>query len=150
MLKQNVKNVVLNFSAVLLLICLIAAPIYFAKNITQIAGVRTESNYLLISQVEKFPQMTFTQTQNSYSVSFTKQAEEQAYLSVFIINNPTEKTKVYKINNNSSSNTVFFGDNINSQETEITLPAQTSAPVSLFSESTSLKESAAFSILDKQ
>ncbi len=124
---ENLSNVF----AVLLLITLIAAPVYFAENFSKVAGVKSESAFLVISQVEKFPQMTLIQTQNKYTISFEKLASKQAFLAILIINNPTETTKTYQIISNEPGDAVFFGDNINNLAKEISLPKNVSVPISL-------------------
>lgn len=146
MFKNHLQNGLPNFSAILLLGALIASPIYFAKNITKVAGVKSQSPYLLISQVEKFPQMTMSQTGNEYTLSFTKQAPKQAYQSVFILNNPTSETKTYQISNRSQSNSAFFGEDINKIQTKVTVPAQASTSISLLSSSKESTENALFSL----
>lgn len=145
-MKHHFLTIALNFSAVLLLFVLIISPIYFAKNFAQVAGVKSESAYLLVSQTEKFPDMTFSQSQNTYTITFKKQAPSQAYLSIIIINNPTGETKTYTIKNQSNENKLFFGENLNNQQIKINMPAQSSAPISLFSQSTTDTQSATFQI----
>ncbi len=134
-MKHHVLTIALNFSAAALLLALIATPIYFAKNFVQVAGVKSESQYLLVSQIDKFPGMTFSQSQNTYTITFTKQAPSQAYLAPIIINNPTNDTKTYTINNQSTQNKLFFGENLNDQQITINVPSQSSTPVSLLSQS---------------
>ena len=145
-MKHNILTVTLNFSATALLLVLIATPIYFAKNFTQVAGVKSESQYLLVSQTEKFPGMTFSQSANNYTITFTKQAKSQAYLSVVIINNPTSQTKTYTIKNQSLENKLFFGENLISQQIKINIPSQSSAPISLLSQSPQDAQSVTFQI----
>lgn len=145
-MKNHLLSIGLNFSAVMLLISLFASPIYFAKNFTQVAGIKSESPYLLVSQVGKFPGMTFTEADNSYSISFTKQAPSQAYLSILIINNPTNKAKTYSITNQSTENKLSFGGDLKDQQTKISVPPQSSVPISLLSQSTANSQSATFQI----
>ncbi len=145
-MKRILLTTSLNFLAILLLITLIAAPIYFAQNINKIAGVKTESSYLLISQTEKFPGMTFSQSDNAYTVGFTKQAQKQAYLSVLIINNPTAQTKSYIIQNRSTTSEAFFGENINDPQRSVTLPAQSSLPISIIARNALQQEEISFKI----
>ena len=145
-MKLKLQTVIANLSAFFLLTALIIAPIYFANNFSQVAGVKTESKYLLISQTDKFPQMTFNQSANSYTITFTKLTPSQAYLSVVIINNPTNETKTYTINNRSTENKLFFGEDLNNQQTKISIPSQSSVPISLLSTSTTNTQSAAFQI----
>lgn len=135
-----------NSLAVLLLLALGASPFYFAKNFSQVAGVKSESTYLLVSQVSKFPGMTFTENTGAYSLKFTKQAESQAYLSVLVINNPTAATKTYNLAGGNSQNTVFFGENLNNLQTSLKVPPDTSVPVSLISNGTSSVQTVTFTI----
>ncbi len=146
MYRSFLKNVFLNFTAILLLGALIATPIYFVKNFAKVAGVKNESAYLLISQVEKFPQMKLSQIGNVYTLSLTKQASKQAYQSVFILNNPTNETKTYQILNQSELNIAFFGENITKTQTKIVLPAKTSASISILSNNNELDTSLSFSL----
>ncbi len=145
-MKHYVLTIALNFSAAALLLALIATPIYFAKNFVQVAGVKSESQYLLVSQIDKFPGMTFGQSQNTYTITFTKQATSQAYLALIIINNPTNDTKTYTINNQSTQNKLFFGENLNDQQITIKVPSQSSTPVSLMSQSKADTQSITFQI----
>jgi len=131
--KRHFSVAISNSLAVLLLLALVVTPFYFAKNFTQVAGVKSESAYLLVSQAGKFPGMTFTEADNSYSISFSKQAPSQAYLRVLILNNPSKESKTYTINNASVDNTLFFGEDLKNPVTKISMPAQTSVPISLIS-----------------
>ena len=145
-MKHHLLKISLNFSAVLLLLVLIVIPIYFAKNFAQVAGVKSQSNYLLVSQIDKFPGMTFSQSGQNYTIEFTKQATSQAYLALFIINNPTNNAKTYTIKSNIGNNTLFFGEDLKNQQSKINIPAQSSAPISLLSESETDTQSATFQI----
>src|SRR4030065_95805 len=87
----------LNFSAILLLSALIVGPLLIAKNMAKVAGVKSESKFLVVSQIEKFPNLNLTQRENAYSISFTKQGSSQAYIGVLIVNNPTDATQTYSI-----------------------------------------------------
>ena len=126
-------KIVLNFLSVLLLTALIAAPIYVAKNAAKVAGVKSQSKYLLVSQIEKFPNLKFTQSGDSYTISYTKFGESQAFQDILIINNPTDQTQTYAINTTSGQAKLFFGRNLANQQTEISVPSQISVPISLFS-----------------
>ena len=130
-MKRKILAVVANTFAVFLLTALIITPIYFANNFSQVAGVKTESRYLLISQTDKFPEMKFSQEDKLYQLTFQKQGNSQAFLSVFILNNPTTKAQNYTINVNSSQASVFFGEDINNQQTTVTVPSSASVPISL-------------------
>ena len=126
-------KITLNFFSVVLLISLIAAPIYFAKNAASVAGVKSASKYLLVSQIDKFPNLKLTQTGDQYQLSFTKLGPSQAFLDVLIINNPTEQTQTYSIDITSGSAKLLFGRNLANQQTEISVPSQISVPLSLYS-----------------
>src|SRR3990167_8578441 len=89
--------VFLNFCAVLLLTALIAGPLLIAKSMAKVAGVKSESKFLVISQIEKFPNLNLAQRENMYSISYTKQGQSQAYIGVLIVNNPTETPQTYSI-----------------------------------------------------
>lgn len=147
-MKNHFLKITLNFLSVLLLISLIAAPIYFAKNAASVAGVKSESKYLLVSQIDKFPNLKLSQTGNSYQISFSKLGASQAFLDILILNNPTDQTQTYSLQRlnlagGSTSNTIFFGHDIGTLQTKISVPSQTSVPISLYStdgESTQLIE----------
>lgn len=148
-MKKYLIRIVTNTLAVFVLLALIAAPIYFAKNFAQVAGIKSQSNYLLVSQIDKFPGMTFSQSGQNYTINFTKQAASQAYLALFIINNPTNSAKTYTIAANNSKNTLFFGEDLKNQLDKINIPAQSSAPISLLSQSPQDTQSATFQILSE-
>lgn len=139
-MKRKILAVVANTFAVILLSALIITPIYFANNFSQVAGVKTESRYLLISQTDKFPQMKFSQQNNLYQLTFQKQGNPQAFLSVFILNNPTAKAQSYTIQANSSLASVFFGDDINNRQTTVTVPPSASVAISVVSTSPALSD----------
>ncbi len=134
MTNLRLLQLVANFFAVLFLAGLIITPIYFAKNFAQVAGVKSQSEYLVVSQVEKFPGMTFSQDSNNFKISFVKQGVSQAYLGVLIVNNPTNETKKYSLRVNSTINKVFFGQDLQNQLNQISAPPQTSVPVSILSQ----------------
>lgn len=123
----------LNFCAVLLLTALIAGPLLIAKNMAKVAGVKSESRYLVVSQIEKFPNLSLSQRENIYSISFTKQGPSQAYIEVLIVNNPTDTTQVYSIERMSGEAQPFFGENSDDQSTKVTVPVGASVSLSLFS-----------------
>lgn len=133
-MNQRLLKVAANFFAILILVALIATPIYFAKNFAQVAGVKSQSEYLVVSQVEKFPGMTFLQNSEGFQITFTKQGSSQAYLGVLIVNNPTSEPKKYTISTNSPENSVFFGQDLQNQLNQISVPPQTSVPVSILSQ----------------
>ena len=133
--------VFLNFSAVLLLTALVVGPLLIVRNMAKVAGVKSESKFLVVSQIEKFPNLALTQRENKYSISFTKQGPSQAYLGVLIINNPTGTTQAYSIERISGDTQPFFGENPDDQLTKITVPASASIALSLFSDAGSESES---------
>lgn len=137
---MNFFKVILNFLAVVLLISLIATPFFFAKNFSKIAGVKSESQFLVVSQVEKFPGMEFSQEANSYRISFKKQGPSQAYLGVLVINNPTDKTQTYSLDTLGETK-VFFGEDLNNLTTQMSVPSSVSVPISLLSTGESPAES---------
>ncbi len=144
---KSLLNPFLNSLAVLMLVGLIAAPIYFAQNFAQVAGVKTQESYLLVSQIAKFPGMTLTQSAQNYSITFTKFATKQAYLATLILNNPTNMAQSYEIVNKSEGITVFFGEDLKNLETKISIPSQASVPISVLSQDTSSSsQNAAFNI----
>ena len=131
---NNLLKIVTNFLAVVLLIGLIATPIYFAKNFAKISGVKSESNYLLVSQIEKFPNLSFSQNGQNYSITYTKYGPSQAFLGVFLINNPTNQAKTYIIETTTKSAELFFGENLENRQSQVLVPAGSSVPVSMISE----------------
>ncbi len=145
-MKLNLQIAIANFLATFLLVALIVSPIYFAKNFSQVAGVKTESRYLLISQTDKFPNMTFTQSGQTYQLSFTKQSQNQAFLSVFIVNNPTQSPQKYTLKTPSAQTAIFFGDDVNNLQSSVVVPAQSSVPISIFAKTDSLADLISFTI----
>lgn len=131
-MKNHLANIIANFSLVVILVVLIATPMYFAKNFTQVAGVKTQSQYLLVSQVEKFPNLKLNQESENYSVTWNKTASHLAFTGVFILNNPTKTPLSYKIETKNGSAEVFFGEDIENKLIEVLLPSSTSAPVSIY------------------
>ena len=145
-MKNLLSVIAVNFLTITVLLTLFSAPIYFARNFTQVAGVKTESTYLLVSQIAKFPNLTYEQVGENHKISITKQAQSQAFLSVFILNNPTETSKTYSIITVSGDPKVFFGEDLKNQLNKINIPAQSSAPISLLSQSPADTQSATFQI----
>src|SRR3989338_4204539 len=126
-----------NISSVLLLVALIVGPLLIAKNMAKVAGVKSESKYLIVSQIEKFPNLSLVQRENTYSISFAKQGPSQAYLGVLIVNNPTATTQTYSIERISGQAEAFFGEDLGSQLTKISVPSQASVPISILSDTVS-------------
>jgi len=133
-MRRHLLSFTLNFLGIALLITLIVAPIYFARNFAKVAGAKSESKYLLISQVDKFPNMTFIQEGDNYRISFSKVGPQQAYQQVFIVNNPTDSPQTYSLEVTSGASKVFFGENLDNQLTKISLPQSASVPLGLFSD----------------
>jgi len=132
-MNNHFLKITLNFMAVVLLVGLIATPFFFAKNFARVAGVKSESKYLVVSQVEKFPGMEFSQDADSYRISFSKQGPSQAYLGILIINNPTDRTQTYLLRRTSGDTKLFWGEDLNNQSTSISIPSQASVSISLIS-----------------
>lgn len=131
-MKNNILNITANFFAVVILVALIATPIYFAKNFAQVAGVKTQSQYLLVSQVEKFPNLKLNQEWENYSVTWNKIDKNSAFIGVFILNNPTNTPLSYKIETQNGSAEVFFGEDIENKLNVVMLPPSISLPVSIY------------------
>ena len=136
-----------NFIAIVLLIGLIATPIYFAQKFAKVAGVKSESKYLIVSQIDKFPNLTFSQNGDRYTITYQKYGESQAFLGILIINNPTVNPQNYRLEKLSGQSTIFFGEDLDDQITQISAPSQTSVPISIFSENgQTLTQSVEFTI----
>ena len=131
---KSLSKVAVNFFAIVTLASLLIIPLYFAKNLGKVAGVKNQSKYLLVSQIENFPNLSLSQTENIYSVTFAKFGQNQAYIGVFIINNPTDTTQTYEIEKLAGSATPFFGEYPSTKVQEISLPQSTSATISIISE----------------
>src|SRR3990167_9633475 len=134
MKNHHFLKISLNFAAVILLLTLVVTPFYFARQFSQVSGVKSETQYLVVSQVEKFPGMYLSQTGNRYEISFERQNPSQAYMAVLIVNNPTNKAKTYSLQASSGATTAFFGEDLDSLLTQINVPAGVSVPISLISQ----------------
>lgn len=134
-------KIIINFLAVLLLALTIATPLYFAKNFASVAGVKSQSKYLVVSQIEKFPNLTLSQNGDNYTITYQKYGESQAFLDVLILNNPTGQTQTYELETISGTSQVFFGNELDDQKTAIKVPSSASVPVSLFSDTGSETQS---------
>lgn len=148
-MKQHYLKITLNFLAVVLLISLIATPLYFARNFAKVAGVKSQSLYLVVSQIEKFPNMTFSQNGDNYQISFNKLGPSQAFLGILIVNNPTNSTQTYKVEVTDGQAELFFGEDIGQREDQISLPSTASVPVSVYSgeEATAASQTVGFGII---
>lgn len=145
-MKNLISIITVNFLTITVLLALFAAPMYFAHNFAQVAGVKTESAYLLVSQIAKFPNLKYEQVGDSHKVLISKQADSQAFLSVFIINNPTKTNKTYSINMSEGGSKVFFGEDLKNQQNNITAPAGSSIPISIISNGILNSDSVEFTI----
>ena len=133
MKNHHLLKISLNFSATVLLLALLVLPFYFSRQFSQVSGVKSETPYLVISQVEKFPGMYLSQTGNRYEISFERQNPAQAYLAVLIVNNPTNEARNYSLQASSGATTAFFGEDLNNLLAQINVPAGVSVPISLIS-----------------
>ena len=140
-MNYHLFKITLNFLAVVLLISLIATPFLFARNFAKVAGVKSESRFSVVSQVEKFPGMEFFQEADHYQISFTKLGPSQAFLGVLIINNPTNRTQSYSLAVTSGQTRVFFGEDLDNPLTQISIPSSASVPMSIYSSQETLGES---------
>lgn len=136
----------LNFAAVIVLLVILATPFYFAGNMAKVAGIKSTVPYLITSQIEKFPNVTLSQQGQIYQISYTKLSPSQEFQELLILTNPTTSTQTYRILTISGSSRVYFGKVAENQANQISLPAGSSAPISLFSDSQDQTFSAAFQI----
>lgn len=132
-MNKHAMKITVNLFAVLFLVGIVATPFYFARNFSQVSGVRSQTPFLIVSQIEKFPGMNLSQAGDRYELSFERVNPSQAYLGVLIVNNPSNDTQTYSIQASSGSTTVFFGEDIENQLASIKAPPGTSVPVSLIS-----------------
>src|SRR3990167_4703328 len=138
MANHHFLKISLNFAAVILLLTLVVLPFYFARNFSQVSGVKSEAQYLVVSQVGKFPGMFLSQADNRYEISFERQNPSQAYLAVLIVNNPTNEATTYSLQASNGATTAFFGEDLNNLLTQISVPAGASVPISLISQGDSV------------
>src|SRR4030042_5929309 len=147
-MNHHLLKISLNFLVVVLLISLIATPFFFAKDLAKVAGVKSASKYLVVSQIEKFPNLTLSQNGDRYEISFTKQGPSQLFQDVLILNNPTNTTQTYSFQVISGQAQLFFGEDLQNQTTQISVPSLSSVPISLFSNdgTTSVSQTVVFTI----
>ncbi|OGD88083.1 hypothetical protein A2870_04535 [Candidatus Curtissbacteria bacterium RIFCSPHIGHO2_01_FULL_41_11] len=143
---NHFTKITLNFLSIVLLVSLIAAPIYFATSFAKVAGVKNASKYLIVSQVDKFPNLTLSQTADLYKLTFSKIGESQAFLDILIINNPTTESQTYTINVSKGDAKIFFGHDIANRQSKISTPAGSSVPISLYSQGGTSDQFVEFSI----
>ncbi|MBI2326900.1 hypothetical protein HYU92_01130 [Candidatus Curtissbacteria bacterium] len=132
-MNNHFLKITANFFATLILIAILALPLLFAASFTKVAGVKNQSKYLIVSQIDKFPDMTLSQQEDRYKISFDKLGPSQAFLSVLILNNPTNQTQTYSLDVTSGQAKPFFSEDLDNQITKIAVPQKTSVPISLFS-----------------
>lgn len=132
-----------NLLTFLFLVMLIGIPFYFAKNTSKVAGVKSESHYLLISQLENFPNITAEQVGKKYTLAINKLSSPTLFTEIFIINNPTSTYKTYEI---SSSENVFFGTSQSSIKKNIVVAPNTSVPISVLEPSSAKHATISFEI----
>lgn len=138
-----------NFITVIILLLLLAAPFYFAGSITKpanIAGAKIQEPYIIVSQIDKFPNLGLSQKGNSYQITFNKIAGAQAFTGVMLITNTTGRTQNYEIVKSFGDAAIFFGEDIRNIITQITVPSGISIPISLFSQSGPQNQSVEFTI----
>lgn len=135
-----------NFAAVIVLLVIIATPFYFAGNMAKVAGIKSTAPYLITSQIEKFPNVSLTQQGQMYQISYTKLSQVQEFQELLILTNPTTSTQNYRVLTISGESRVYFGKVAENQAAQISLPAASSVPISLFSDSQDQTFSAAFQI----
>lgn len=134
----------LNLLAVFVLLLLLATPFYFAGSISKpasVAGAKSQKSYVLISQIDKFPNVKLLQQEDNYKITFSKIAPSQAFTSLLLITNPTNRTQNYKIVKTAGDAEVFFGEDLENRTTIVTAPSSISIPISIYS----AKESSASS-----
>ena len=130
---MNFAKIAANFFATSILIAILAMPILFAQNFAKVAGVKNTSPYLIVSQVDKFPNLIYSQENDVYKISFTKLGPSQAFLSILILNNPTQQTQTYNLQITAGTTKVFFGEDLDNLVTKIAVPSQASVPISIYS-----------------
>jgi hypothetical protein len=136
--------VFLNLVAVFVLLLLLGMPFYFASTITKpanVAGAKSQRPFVVISQVDKFPNIKLLQQDDSYKITFEKIAPSQAFTSLLLITNPTNRAQNYSIIKTAGDAEVFFGEDLENRQTTITAPSSVSIPISIYS----AKESSASS-----
>lgn len=122
-----------NFALVIVFLLIVISPFFLAKNITKVAGVKTETPYLITSQIQKFPNVSFSQEGETYRFTYSKASLNQEYRGLLVLTNPTSESKEYKISRLSGYADVYFGEDSKTAASQIFLPAGSSVPISLFS-----------------
>ena len=132
---KHYLTAIANFLAVLVLLGIFASPFFIARNLTKVAGIKSTAPYLITSQIEKFPNVSFSQTGQVYSIAYSKLSQNQEFQELLILTNPASHAQKYQISKLSGTADVFLGTDSKAGVTHITLPAGSSVPVSLFSPS---------------
>lgn len=122
-----------NFASVVVLLVLVLSPFFLAQNISKVAGVKITVPYLVTSQIQKFPNVSFFQEGETYRFSYAKSSLNQEYQGLLVLTNPTSQSQTYSISRLSGYADIYFGEDSKASETKITLPAGSSVPISLFS-----------------
>ena len=146
---KHFLQIAVNFLAVAFLLTLLGAPFYFAKEASKpasIAGAKIGNSYIIVSQIDKFPNLRLSQEGNLYKVTYKKVSPSQAFTGVVLITNVTNKTQNYEIVRVSGEAAIFFGENLNDQSTKAAVPSGTSIPISLFSGDENQNQSVEFTI----
>lgn len=141
---KHVYLAFLNLLAVFALLLLLGTPFYLASTISKpasVAGAKSQRPYVIISQVDKFPNIKLLQEENSYKITFSKIAPSQAFTSLLLITNPTNRAQNYKIVKTAGDAEIFLGVDLENRQTSITAPSSVSIPISVYS----AKESSASS-----
>lgn len=134
MIKQAfLAKILLNFATIGLLLALLSSPFYFATNFAKVAGVKSTAPFLIVPQIDRFPNLKFSQNQDIYEISFTKLGPQQAYLGVLIINNPTPSAQTYRLQVLAGDALVFFGQDPDNLISQLVVPSTASVPISLYS-----------------
>ena len=141
---KHVYLVFINLIAVFVLLLLLGTPFYFASTISKpasIAGAKSQRPYMIISQVDKFPNVKLSQQEDNYKITFEKIAPSQAFTSLLLITNPTNRSQNYSIIKTGGDAEIFFGEDLENRQTSVLAPSSVSIPISIYS----AKESSASS-----
>lgn len=131
---KNVVAYIANLLAVVNLILIIALPFFLANRMVKVAGIKTAIPYLISSQIQRFPNLTFSQEGQTYSLIYSQFAPSQTYQSVLILTNTAAGTQNFSLVSVSGQGQVFFGEDPKIKVKQIALPSGASTPISLFSD----------------
>lgn len=132
---MNPKNFAVplaNFTGIVILIVIIALPFLVANRIVKVAGLKTSVSYLISSQIQYFPNVSFSQEGQIYNLTYSKIAPSQFFKSLLILTNPTGSTQNYTLVTLNGQGQLFFGEDLDNQIIKIALPSGASTPISLF------------------